>query len=197
MSGGGTDDTGHDPAELGELVVRMARGSQGALARFYDVTVGRAYALALCIVHDEAAALEAVEEAYVAAWREAAVGAAGPGGALAWLLALVRRRGLELVRQRPPPPALGVEGEPPPGPARHDDCGQDLMRMMARGSGAAAALARLSPQARRMLGLAFFRGLTHQEISVICDLPLATVEAAMAQACLQLAPPALAGAPAP
>lgn len=186
---GTVDQRRQDRTELGELVSRMARGSEAALARFYDLTVGHAYALARCIVRDEAAATEVVEDAYLAAWREAKAGESGRGGALAWLLATVRRRALALVENRSDA-CLRDLGADADAFGRSDDCGIELTRAMDRGSAAAAALARLSPQACRMLGLAFFRGLTHQEISTVCELPLATVEAVMAQACLQLQRPA-------
>ena len=38
------------------------------------------------------------------------------------------------------------------------------------------AISRLEPLPRQLLALAFFRGMTHDEIALHCDLPLGTVK---------------------
>ena len=49
-----------------------------------------------------------------------------------------------------------------------------------------AALARLEPIARQLIALAFFRGLTHDEIAGHTGLPLGTVKSHIRRAVLNL-----------
>jgi len=60
------------------------------------------------------------------------------------------------------------------------------LELFRRDSAVRAALAALKPQARQLLALAFFRGLTHQEIAACSGLPLGTVKATLHRACRQL-----------
>ena len=50
----------------------MARGAEDALAELYDRFGGVAYGVALRILRDQALAQDAVQDAFLAAWRTAA-----------------------------------------------------------------------------------------------------------------------------
>ena len=56
-----------------QLIVSMARGAEDALAELYDRFGGVAYGVALRILRDPALAQDAVQDAFLAAWRTAAV----------------------------------------------------------------------------------------------------------------------------
>src|SRR5262245_23036178 len=81
------------------LVALVARGDEPALAELYD-RVGRvAYGLALRIVRDERLAEDAVQEGFLAVWRTAASFRAERAKASTWILTLVHRRSVDLVRR--------------------------------------------------------------------------------------------------
>src|SRR5437868_15186423 len=81
------------------LVLLAARSQQGALAELYDRYGRPAYGLALRIVRDEALAEDAVQEAFLSVWRTAARFVPERGKASTWILTLVHRRAVDLVRR--------------------------------------------------------------------------------------------------
>lgn len=173
-----------DPAAtLAGLVRRMVDRDESALAAFYDATVTRAYGLALRIVRNAALAEEVVADAYHQAWREAARFDAARGNPIAWMLVICRTRALDALRARDPaiphedPASLIDEAD-----AADDD---DPMHRVASGQANSAvnrALARLSPAQRQMVALAFYRGLSHQEIADQTRQPLGTVKSQIRRA---------------
>ena len=64
----------------------MARGAEDALAELYDRFGGVAYGVALRILRDPALAQDAVQDAFLAAWRTAASFDPARGNASTWLL---------------------------------------------------------------------------------------------------------------
>jgi len=171
---------------LADLVARMAQGDEQALGSFYDQTLGKAYALALRIVRQPDAAEEVVEDAFYQTWREAARYDAGRGNPLAWLLTIVRSRALDWLRRRDDAQTYGdpVEFEAQIG---FDEKGpEEILAAVERSSAVHAALLELSPQARQLVALAFFRGLTHEEIAASCQMPLGTVKTVLHRACAKM-----------
>ena len=81
------------------LVALVARGDEDALAELYD-RIGRiAYGLALRVLRDERLAEDAVQEAFLQVWRSAATFRAERAKASTWVLTLVHRRAVDLVRR--------------------------------------------------------------------------------------------------
>lgn len=153
----------------------MARGEESALAAFYDATLGRAWALALRITGSREATEEVLMDAYLQVWKNPAGWCRERGSPLAWLLVIVRSRALDHRRRRdraephPEPETLG-----PTDPTRVNPT--DLVLACEAGGSLHTALAELSPTQRQLLALAFFRGLSHEEIAAHTDLPLGTVK---------------------
>src|SRR4029453_12241225 len=81
------------------LVALLARGDEGALAELYDRFGAVAYGLAVRIVRDTTLAEDAVQEAFLAVWRTASRFVPGGGKARTWILTLVPRRAVDLVRR--------------------------------------------------------------------------------------------------
>ena len=81
------------------IVALLARSEQEALAELYDRFGRVAYGLALRILRDEKLAEDAVQEGFLAAWRGADRFLPERGKASTWLLTLVHRRAVDLVRR--------------------------------------------------------------------------------------------------
>jgi RNA polymerase sigma-70 factor (ECF subfamily) len=58
----------------------------------------------------------------------------------------------------------------------------DILGATDRASAVHRALEQLKPRERQLISLAFFRGLTHQEIAVACAMPIGTVKTTMHKA---------------
>src|SRR6476620_2818292 len=81
------------------LVALVARADEEALAELYDRVSRIAYGLALRVLRDERHAEDAVQEAFLAVWRTAASFRAERAKASTWILTLVHRRAVDLVRR--------------------------------------------------------------------------------------------------
>lgn len=160
----------------------MARGEEQALGAFYDATLSRSYALAVRIVRDRDAAEDVLSETYLQVWREAARYERSRGSPLAWLLTLCRSRALDYLRRRgpaqfdPAPEALAdAEIEMSPDTL-------DLAASLQEGGLVRRAVEALPDVQRQLLALAFYRGLSHQEIAEHTAMPLGTVKSHLRKA---------------
>jgi RNA polymerase sigma-70 factor (ECF subfamily) len=158
------------------LVARVSRADQKALAELYDITVSRVYGLARGITRNLQCAEDVTEEVYWQVWRQALRFDRRRGPVMAWLLTLARSRGLDHLRR-------GDEATTHPEPETliHDsgDAQANPSQLLAaaqRDRHLLAALEQLEPLPRQLLSLAFYRGLTHDEIAQQTRLPLGTVK---------------------
>src|SRR6266508_1339147 len=98
------------------LVALVARGDESALAELYDRVGKVAYGLAFRVLRDERLAEDAVQEGFLALWRTADRFMPERAKASTWLLTLVHRRAVDLVRRenlrRAEPLTEGVEPRP-------------------------------------------------------------------------------------
>lgn len=164
------------------LLALVARGDEGALGELYDRYGRLAYAIALRVVRDTGLAQDAVQEAFLAAWRTATNFEPTRGTAATWLLTLVHRRAVDIVRReqrrRSEPLPAGVPDAA--GAADEDALIRDRRRSVQE------ALARLAPDQRQALELAYYGGLTQSELAERLGLPLGTVKSRMFAALARL-----------
>lgn len=173
-------------AELAHWIERIVEQDERALEALYNATSGRVYGLVLRITQRSALAEEVVEDTYWQVWRQAPRYDAARGRPLTWLLAMARSRAIDALRRDE---RFQHDELPEEGLADGDDGAlppQDLLDA-ARGAGALrAALETLEPRARQLVSLAFFRGLTHEEIAAQEAMPLGTVKSLIRRSLLAL-----------
>ena len=167
----------------------MAHGDERALGDFYDATLGKSYALALRIVRDPQAAEDVVAETYLQVWREAHHFDATRGNPLAWLLTICRSRALDALRRREPADTHPAPDTLATAQISLTAATEDLVASLQEGHLVREAVTRLPPVSRQLLTLAFFRGLSHQEIAEHTGMPLGTIKSHLrkAQEALRLA----------
>jgi len=158
------------------LVALVARGDEDALAELYD-RVGRiAYGLALRILRDERHAEDAVQEAFLQVWRSAATFRPERAKASTWVLTLVHRRAVDLVRREerrqtdPLPDDAGVEA------AEQTDEAAWLRFERER---VQTALKQLPDLQREALELAYYGGFSQSELAERLGVPLGTIKSRM------------------
>ena len=154
---------------------QAADGDAAAFERFHDATAGYAHALARRLLRG-ADVDDVLADSYFQAWREAARFDPARGSAVTWLLSRVHSRAIDLRRQQrhdgPPESdadALERRASDLPGP-------DELLALAEDGTRLAAALAGLSAPERWVLGLAYYRGLSHAATAEATGLPLGTVK---------------------
>jgi RNA polymerase sigma-70 factor (ECF subfamily) len=160
--------------------------NENALAQLYDATVGRVYGLALRITRLRETAEEVAEDVYMQVWRDASRFDPQRGvGVLGWLLVICRSRALDALRR-----ADGADSHPEPHTLAPElaanDTPEALLQAAQQNSALRAALEQLNALQRQMLALAFFRGLTHEEIAGQLALPLGTVKSHIRRALMAL-----------
>ena len=163
---------------LPELLRRVSNGDRAAFRAVYDLTARRLFGIALRITRDRAMAADALQDAFVQIWRNAARFDPARGNAEAWLAALVRYRALDLVRRK--------ENDPPPDSLPGDDM-PDLSALDRLEGGAAAAdlrrcLEALAPDRRDLVLLSFVQGLSHAELAARFASPLGTIKSSIRRA---------------
>jgi RNA polymerase sigma-70 factor, ECF subfamily len=154
-----------------ELVRRVAAREEGALAVLHGRHRAAALALARTVLFDAALAEDAVQEAFFSAWRQADRYREERAPARAWLLMLVRRRAIDILRRELRRRAHGAETVPGTAPPAAEEAWIRVRRDRVR-----AALAGLSPSQRELLGLAYYAGLSQREIAQHLGQPLGTVK---------------------
>jgi RNA polymerase sigma-70 factor, ECF subfamily len=158
------------------VVALIARSDEPALAELYDRYGRPAYGLALRVLRDEALAEDAVQEAFLAIWRGAEKYLPERAKASTWIMTLVHRRAVDLVRReerRRAEPLPEVEPDAG-GPSAADTAWLRLERERLR-----AALNQLPDQQREAIELAYYGGFTQSELAERLGEPLGTIKSRM------------------
>jgi RNA polymerase sigma factor (sigma-70 family) len=159
------------------LVALVARGDEHALAELYD-RVGRiAYGLALRVLRDERLAEDAVQEAFLQVWRSAATYRAERAKASTWVLTLVHRRAVDLVRREERRQAEPLTDESVLGSAPEQT--EEAAWLRFERERVQAALAELPDVQREALELAYYGGFSQSELADRLGVPLGTIKSRM------------------
>lgn len=188
-------------AHLAGLLAACSRGDCTAFEAFYDATFSYAQVVARRMLSGQDVE-DLLSEAYFEAWRSVARFDAARGSAVTWLLTIVRSRCLDLLRHHRVHPSVGGSGDEPPStdnaPSEEADPIERLWRQQTDRH-LTDALRALSAAERWVLGLAYFRELSHSQIALATGMPLGTVKTLILRAQQRLrellAP--LAGTPIP
>jgi len=181
---GDVTTTGDDPRrdraiEDAGLIAAIARGEVDALERLYDRYGALVFSVSLRVLHDHHLAEDVVQEVFHRLWRQPTSFDPVRGRFASWMMSVTRNRALDELRRRnrrfrseerdENPEREFVDGD------RFDDpeVGVALaeMRTVVR-----AALTRLPAAQREAIELAYFGGLTQQEIAERTGDPLGTVK---------------------
>ena len=158
------------------LVALVARGDEDALAELYD-RVGRiAYGLALRVLRDERHAEDAVQEAFLQVWRSAATFRAERAKASTWILTLVHRRAVDLVRREERRQADPLTDDSAAIAPEETDEAAWLRFERER---VQAALKQLPDMQREALELAYYGGFSQSELADRLGVPLGTIKSRM------------------
>ena len=157
------------------LVALVARSADSALAELYDRYGRVAYGLALRILRDAALAEDAVQDGFLAVWRTAPQFVPERGKASSWILTLVHRRAVDLVRREE-----RRRGDPLDGVADATSGGADEAAWLAlERTRVQEALRKLPDGQREALELAYYGGFTQSELAERLGEPLGTIKSRM------------------
>ena len=165
------------PADVDRALVARIEGREAdALAGLYDRHSARLMGLCQRILGDTGEAEEVLQEVFLWVWRSAFSFDPARGTVLAWLLVGTRSRAIDRLRTRGPAARAGLRAvETVPDAASSEDVEADSATRQWE-TLCRSAMAELPPDQRRVLELAYFDGLTHQEIAERTAAPLGTVK---------------------
>jgi RNA polymerase sigma-70 factor, ECF subfamily len=155
-----------------QLAERIAAGDAAALRAAYDEHAGRVLALALRIVRSKEEAEDVVQDTFLEVWRRAADYDASRGELAAWIMSMARSRSIDRVRRARVRQRHAQNSEPVvPGQTPADQAAASEDGETIRG-----VLLTLPNEQRLALELAYFEGLTQQQIAERTGTPLGTVK---------------------
>ncbi|MFN8470688.1 MAG: sigma-70 family RNA polymerase sigma factor [Anaerolineae bacterium] len=155
-----------------ELVARCAKGEREALAALYDRYATPVYSLVNRMLGGGMTAEEVAQDTFVLLWRRADQFAPERGRVLSWLLTIARNRAIDELRRRQTGPDEVELVDAAGGYPGLEDL--SLQRIQMR-----RALAQLPDAQRQALELAYYGGMTQQEVAEHLGLPLGTIKTRM------------------
>jgi RNA polymerase sigma-70 factor, ECF subfamily len=174
------------------LARRLRSGDREALGELYDRHASVALAVALRIVGDREQAEDLVHDAFVIVWQKIARFDPSRGSLRAWLLTILRNRGIDRLRAARPSVEID-EADLPGGP---NPTWEEAIRRLSAAE-VRSALDSLPPEQRNAIELAYFNGRTYREIAQITGVPQGTVNGRMRLALSKLREALAAGESAP
>lgn len=158
------------------VVALVARSEEAALGELYDRYSAAAFRLAHRVVRDRVLAEDVVQDAFLAVWRGAAHFVPERARAAAWIMTLVHRRAVDLVRREQRRRASPLEeGDDD----RTVDSTENVVWLRLERERVQRALARLPDQQRETLELAYYGGFTQTELAQRLGRPIGTIKSQM------------------
>ena len=133
------------------------------------------YGLALRITNDPMLAQDVVQEAFLGVWRNASRFEVGKASGRTWIMSITHHRAIDALRRRRPTVELPEPEMPPPAVLTMPDVWDEVSGRLDTAT-IRAAMALLSDVQRDAIELAYFGGLTQQEIAARTGAPLGTVK---------------------
>ena len=171
-----------DAQNLSDLIARSALKDQRAFKQLYDATSAKLYPVALRILRRQQLAEDVLQEAFVNIWQRADSFIGTECHPMTWLTSIVRNRAIDTLRTQKSEVSLTREDSENEDDAQMEieDEGPSPLQMLV-----AAADARqlrhcmdgLEAGQRQSIALAFYQGLSHQELATHLEQPLGTVKA--------------------
>ncbi|MBL9203542.1 MAG: sigma-70 family RNA polymerase sigma factor [Opitutaceae bacterium] len=172
-----------------EVLAQVARGDRTAFGQLYDRFSRPLFATAVRILSDAREAEDVVHDVFVTIWEKAPEFEASKGSPFGWAVALTRNRSIDRFRQRrrrqeilsaTRPDDLGyAEDTPPPDSSV-------TLAFKEKAVSVRLAVSALPSEQQHALELAFFSGLTQQEIAERLHQPLGTIKARIRRGLLKL-----------
>ena len=171
------------------LLQAVARRDEAAFAELYDRLSRPVFSLIVRVLRSRAEAEEVLQEAFWMVWERAPDYRVDLGSAFCWIVTIARRKAIDRVRAN----ARHLQRiEEAQGLRNEDDvvapAGLESLAADERGAAVRGALASLSLEERRPIALAFFDGLTHDEIAGVLQAPVGTIKARIRRGMLKLKP---------
>lgn len=172
----GTLQGGADDSADAVLVERVRRKDRDAFDLLYERHSSMVYSIAISILRQPELAEDVAQDVFVALWRQPERYNPLLGRFAPWFYRVARNRAIDIVRQKRREIPQGEDGifeavlpDSDPEPA-------DIAVLRSEATRVRVALSSLPPEQRQLIELAYFGGLTQNEMSERLNVPLGTVK---------------------
>ena len=170
-----------------QLLARTAAGDEAAFAALYDRFAPGLFSMIVKMTHDEKEAEDVLQEGFAHIWRRAAAYDAARSSPFTWAVMILRNKAIDRLRVRQRQERtlekatvefahFAEADEVSSGEAGRRDDGAQVR----------AALAQIPDEQKCAVELAFFSGLTHEQIAAQLATPLGTIKARIRRGLLKL-----------
>jgi RNA polymerase sigma-70 factor (ECF subfamily) len=161
-------------AEITDLLVRVAARDRDAFAAVYRATSAKLWGVVVRVVPRRDLAEDVLQDVYVRIWERAGSFDPAKASPITWMASIARNRAIDEVRRRrlvsleETPEALEVP-EDGPDPLQSAQQSEELRRLK-------ACLEGLEPERREMVLLAYYTGLSRDELAQRYAHPVNTIK---------------------
>lgn len=171
------------PADVDDLVRRVARGDSAAFEELYDELSPAVHGLARRVVRDPARAEDVTQEVFLEVWRKATRFDEGRGKARTWVMTIAHRRAVDAVRRSEAQKRQDHHGAPDE--ISHDEPADTLITAEEHGA-VRDCLDTLTELQLESVRLAYYNGYTYGEVATLLDKPLPTIKTRMRDGLIRL-----------
>jgi RNA polymerase sigma-70 factor, ECF subfamily len=176
-----TPSTDADRMEDQYLLKAIAMGDASALGKLYDRYGRLVYSLAYQIVYDDAIAEDITQEVFLQVWNKADSYQIDLGKVSTWLTSVARHRAIDSLRRSKVRPeshkVIWDDSDDADGPEWIDPQNiETQVELTLQGTVVRQAISQLPKEQRQALAMAYFQGLSHQEIAESTGEPLGTIK---------------------
>ena len=177
-----------------ELLEETGRGSRTSFQHLHDRYAGVLFSTAYQVLNDQAEAEDVLQDVFIQIWDKAKLYDRTRGKPLTWAMTLTRNKAIDRLRSAQRRHRLKDEVEKEnaalltPGNSRGGSGGDSSEQVYAleKGKIIRSAVLQLSREQREAIEMAFFGGLTQNEIAQRLDQPLGTVKARIRRGMIRL-----------
>jgi len=167
-------------------VSQIVQEDESALAHLYDASSPLVYGLALRILGDAGAAEEVTLDVYLQVWKQANRFNPLRGRVSTWLMTMARSRAIDKLRGRAQERSQADTLEAVPETQSESLDPEQSAAVAQQQAQVRKALSALSEDQRRAIELAFFNGLSQNEIALRLKEPLGTIKTRIRNGMLRL-----------
>ncbi len=166
-----------------ELLALVSIGRREALEALYERYSTPVFSLSISMLRDRETAEEITQDVFVKVWRHSSTYQAKRGSVSAWIFGIAHNRAVDELRRRRRRGIFvdieDVDIERYLVPSGTDTDPQHRAALNEERGHIRKAIAKLSPEQRDVVVLAYFKGYTHTEIAEYLSQPLGTVKTRM------------------
>ena len=170
--------------DLADLLARVAARDREAFAAVYKATSAKLWGIVVRILPRRDIAEDVLQDVYVRIWERAVSFDPAKASPITWMATIARNRAIDEVRRKSTvsiedtPESLEVEQDAP-SPLDNTQMSEDLRRLQ-------QCLQGLDPERREIVLLAYYNGLSRDELAKRFSHPVATIKTWLHRSLAQL-----------